>query len=212
MSGTYYHKFLFFCSSPDSSVSSADPLSTKAFKLLVGMIRCGNLGEPLTRSRSDIVGGQSDGLRLSGNWKLTRGTSPSHPGSSSTSPPPNRDWAAFSINAVEILRCLWRTKSDGSTMSTVELIAVPLFAIDIRRRPQPPPTLVVFSALHEAVPLPPEGTSPDNSPMCAFRAVAIPLPAPPLPLPAIDVVDCFRELENMNRNLLSRPLRSAVAC
>lgn len=27
-------------------------LSTSAFKLLVGAIRCGNRGEPLTRSRS----------------------------------------------------------------------------------------------------------------------------------------------------------------
>ena len=104
--------------------------SSKAFRLLVGTIRCGKRGEFLTRSLN--VGCEFwciIELRLRcGRMKLTRGGEP-HSSDSSTSESGTFSTWALIVKAIDFRRFLLFINS-GSTISIEELIALPLCAND----------------------------------------------------------------------------------
>lgn len=105
--------------------------SSSAFRLLVGTIRCGKRGEPLTRSRS--VGCEFwwiIELRLRwGRMKLTLGSEPRSSASSISTSGTFSTWALI-VNAIDFRRLRLFINSGSTISMVVELIALPLWAND----------------------------------------------------------------------------------
>lgn len=144
--------------------------SSKAFRLLVGTIRCGKRGEPLTRSRS--VGWEfwwimELRLRL-GKMKFTLGSG-SCSSVSSISTSGTFSMFALIVKAIDFRRFRLFISS-GSTISIEELMALPLWANDAFRSDSGSSGFMLSTWQDELVF---ELYSPVNKFMWDFRAFAI---------------------------------------
>lgn len=146
--------------------------SSSAFRLLVGTMRCGKRGEPLTRSRS--VGCEFwwiIELRLRfGRMKLTLGSDPHSSASSiSTSGAFSISTWALIIKAIDDFRRFRLFISSGSTISIEELIALPLCANDDLRSETGSSGFELRTWHDELV----FGKSPVSILICDFNALAM---------------------------------------
>lgn len=168
----------FSCSFPFSTARSTELLlysalpineSSNAFRLLVGTIRCGKRGEPLTRSLS--VGWEFwwiIELRLRfGKTKLTLGSDSRSSASSISTSGTFSTWALI-VKAIDFRRFRLFISS-GSTISIDELIAFPLCANKVFRR-ESGSSGFVLSTWHDELVF---GSSPVNKFMCDFKAFAM---------------------------------------
>lgn len=160
------------CDVPSRSRSLLPSLyeSSSALRLLVGTIRCGKRGEPLTRSRS--VGCEFwwiIELRLRvGRMKLTLGSEPRSSASSISTSGTFSTWALI-VKAIDFRRLRLFINS-GSTISMVELMALPLCANDDLRSDSDGSSGFVLRTWHEVLVL---GSRFVSRFMWHFRAFAM---------------------------------------